>query len=242
MLMPWLGKVRGVLQAWFPGQEDGNAIAALLFGDVNPSGKLPQTFPKSMADLPVKTKSQYPGVNDKNGIPHAVYSEKLKVGYRWYDAKRIRPLFPFGFGLSYTTFAIRHLSLARAGHKGRNVRFDVANTGHRAGAQVAQVYLGFPASTGEPPKQLKAYARVFLAPGTSQSVALGLGRRSFAHWSLRSHGWRVSPGCYRVMIGSSSRTIARQAVIAVGAHCANARAHIPAGGAHVSHGQGEDRR
>ena len=244
MLMPWLAKVKGVLQAWFPGQEDGNAIAALLFGDVNPSGKLPQTFPKSMADLPVKTKSQYPGVNDKNGIPHAVYSEKLRVGYRWYDAMRIRPLFPFGFGLSYTTFAIRHLSLKPAGHNatGATVRFDVANTGHRAGAEVPQVYVGFPASTGEPPKQLKAYARAFLAPGKSRSVALGLNRRSFAHWSLAAHGWRVSPGCYRVMVGNSSRAIARQAVIAVGAHCANARAHIPAGRARVSHQQGEDRR
>ena len=109
MFMPWLGKVKGVLQAWFPGQEDGNAIASLLFGDVNPSAKLPQTFPKSMADLPTKTPQQFPGVNDSKGVPHATYSEGLKVGYRWYDAQGIEPLFPFGFGLSYTTFAVKKL-------------------------------------------------------------------------------------------------------------------------------------
>jgi len=244
MLMPWLAKVRGVLQAWYPGQEDGNAIAALLFGDVNPSAKLPQTFPGSMADLPVRTKSQYPGVKDKHGIPHAVYSEKLEVGYRWYDAQRIKPLFPFGFGLSYTTFAIRRLSLTAAGHDktGATVRFEVVNTGHRAGAEVPQVYLGFPASTGEPPKQLKAYGKVFLGPGSGRRIFVSLDRRSFAHWDVGRHRWRVSPGCYRVLVGSSSRDIAREGVIAVGAHCSNAGAHIPADGTRVSHGQGEDRR
>ena len=97
VVMPWLDHVKGVFEAWYPGQEDGNAIAALLFGDVNPSAKLTETFPKSQSDLPTRTTEQYPGVNDKNGIPHATYSEGLQVGYRWYDAKGIKPLFPFGF-------------------------------------------------------------------------------------------------------------------------------------------------
>src|SRR5204862_5735732 len=106
VLMPWVDDVPGIVEAWYPGIEDGNAIAAILFGDVNPSGKLPETFPKSQADLPTNARAQYPGVNG-----HAVYSEKLNVGYRWYDAQGIKPLFPFGHGLSYTTFRYSGLSL-----------------------------------------------------------------------------------------------------------------------------------
>src|SRR3954470_17390506 len=181
MLMPWLGQVKGVLQAWFPGQEEGNAIAALLFGDVNPSGKLPQTFPKSQADLPTKTQSQYPGVNDKNGIPRAAYSEGLKVGYRWYDSQGIAPLFPFGFGLSYTTFSLGGLHVKAAGGTAANATFTIRNTGSRAGAEVAQLYVGMPNETGEPPKQLKGYNKVALSPGQSKTVTLGLGRRAFSY-------------------------------------------------------------
>ena len=114
MLMPWLDQVKGVLQAWYPGQEDGNAIAALLFGDVNPSAKLPQTFPKARGRPPHQDPAQYPGVNDAKGVPHAAYSEGLKVGYRWYDSQGIEPLFPFGFGLSYTTFGISGLKVKAA--------------------------------------------------------------------------------------------------------------------------------
>src|SRR3954454_14055346 len=143
MLMPWLGQVKSVLQAWFPGQEDGNAIAALLFSDLNPSDNLEQTFPKSQADLSTKTQSQYPGVNDKDGIPHAAYSEGIKVGYRWYDSQGIEPLFPFGFGLSYTTFSLSGLSVKAAGGgaTGATVSLDVKNTGVRAGAEVPQLYV-----------------------------------------------------------------------------------------------------
>src|SRR5207302_2653640 len=97
VLMPWLKQVKGLLEAWYPGQQDGNAIAGVLFGDVNPAAKLPETFPRSQADLPTRTAQQYPGVNDARNTPHATYSEGLLVGYRWYDAKHIRPLFPFGF-------------------------------------------------------------------------------------------------------------------------------------------------
>ncbi|MEA2422458.1 MAG: beta-glucosidase, partial [Thermoleophilaceae bacterium] len=227
MLMPWLGKVKSVFQAWYPGQEDGNAIAALLFGDVNPSAKLVQTFPKAMADLPTKTPAQYPGVNDSNGIPHAAYSEKLGVGYRWYDAQGIEPLFPFGFGLSYTTFGITGLKVKAApgGATGATVSVTVANTGSRAGAEVAQVYVGMPASTGEPPKQLKGYAKVSLNRAESKTVTMQLDRRSFSYWG--ANGWTVAKGCYRVMAGSSSRDLPQQGVVAVGgAKCPGALAQI----------------
>src|SRR3954454_6388829 len=162
MLMPWIGEVKSVLQAWYPGQEDGNAIASLLFGDVNPSAKLVQTFPKAMADLPIKNQSQYPGVNDSEGVPHAAYSEGLKVGYRWYESQGIETLFPFGFGLSYTTFSISgvHVKAIVGGAAGALVGGAVKNTGPRAGAEVPQLYVGIPASTGEPPKQLKGYDKL----------------------------------------------------------------------------------
>jgi beta-glucosidase len=227
MLMPWLGQVKSVLQAWFPGQEDGNAIAALLFGDANPSGKLVQTFPKAMADLPVKTQSQYPGVNDSKGVPHATYSEGLKVGYRWYDSQGIEPLFPFGFGLSYTTFSLSGLQVqaASGGGTGATVSVAVKNTGSRAGAEVPQLYVGMPAQTGEPPKQLKGYRKVALQAGESKTVTMSLGQRAFSYWG--AGGWSVAKGCYRIMVGSSSRDIAQQKVVSVGgASCPGAAAHI----------------
>jgi beta-glucosidase len=230
MLMPWLGGVKGLLQAWYPGQEDGNAIAALLFGDVSPSAKLPQTFPKAMADLPTKTAQQYPGVADTGGVPHARYSEGLRVGYRWYDTQGIEPLFPFGFGLSYTTFDVRGLTVkaARGGAIGATVGFDVANTGRRAGAEVGQVYVGLPASTGEPPKRLAGYRKLELDPGASGRVSIALDQRAFSYWDAGRHEWRVAPGCYRVMAGRSSADLPLKGVIAAGAHCAGALASIPA--------------
>ena len=228
MLMPWLGQVKSVLQAWFPGQEEGNAIAALLFGDVNPSGKLPQTFPKSQADLPIKTQTQYPGVNNNAGVPHAKYTEGLKVGYRWFDSQGIEPLFPFGFGLSYTTFSLTglHVKPAAGGATGARATFTVKNTGSRSGSEVAQLYVGMPNETGEPPRQLKGYSRVFLSPGQSRTVTLSLGKRDLSYWG--TGGWTVARGCYRIMLGSSSRDIAQQKVVSVGgASCPGAAARIP---------------
>ena len=230
MFMPWLHSVQGVLQAWYPGQQDGNAIAALLFGDVNPSGKLPETFPRSMAQLPTQTAKQYPGVNNKQGIPQEHYSERLLVGYRWYDAKHLRPLFPFGFGLSYTTFSLKRASVSAVRHGGALVTVRVTNTGSRAGAEVPQVYLGLPRSTGEPPQRLAAYARVFLAPHASRTVRLAINRRSLSYWSARKHAWMEAPGCYRVMVGTSSRHHTNTMTVAVGsARCSRAAAHIRLG-------------
>src|SRR3954469_15715811 len=227
MQMPWLGQVKSVLQAWFPGQEEGNAIAALLFGDVNPSAKLPQTFPKSQADLPVKTQAQYPGVNDSKGIPHASYSEGLKVGYRWYDSEGIEPLFPFGFGLSYTTFEIGGMKVKAGKSTSATVTATVKNTGDRAGAEVPQLYVGMPASTGEPPKQLKGYEKLQIAPGESKTATFKLDRRSFSNFDANTNAWQVTPGCYKLMVGSSSRDIAQQQTVAVGgAKCLGAKAQI----------------
>jgi beta-glucosidase len=229
MLMPWLADVKSVLQAWYPGQEDGNAIASLLFGDVNPGGKLPQTFPKAMADLPIKNQSQYPGVDDAKGVPHAAYSEGLKVGYRWYDSQGIEPLFPFGFGLSYTKFSISgvHVKSIVGGAAGALVGAAVKNTGARAGAEVVQLYVGLPPQTGEPPKQLRSYRKVSLQPGESKTVTMKLGSRAFSYWSSDAGGWVVAKGCYRLMVGSSSRDIVATKVVSVGgAKCPGAAAHI----------------
>jgi len=229
VLMPWRHQVQGLLEAWYPGQQDGDAIAALLFGDVDPSAKLPETFPASQSDLPTRMPQQYPGVNDAAGVPHASYSEGMLVGYRWYDAKHIAPLFPFGFGLSYTTFALRNLQLVAG--RGRpalaRATFAVANTGPRLGAEVAQLYVADPRSAREPPKQLKGFQKVPLRPGARTTVKLSLDFRSLAHWSDAAHRWKVSSGCYRVLVGDSSRHLPLSATIAVGgARCKGAKVRV----------------
>ena len=191
VLMPWLGQVKGVVEAWYPGEEDGNAIASVLFGEVNPAGKLPITFPASDSDVPASTPQQYPGVN---GV--ATYSEGLDVGYRYDDAENIAPLFPFGYGLSYTRFAYSHLKVT-----GTEVTAEVTNTGALTGAEVVQLYLGDPSSAGEPPRQLKAFKRVDLAPGGHATVRFQLTHAELAYWD---NGWKVAPGTYQVYVGDSS--------------------------------------
>ena len=217
VLMPWLSSVKGVLEAWYPGQDEGDAIASVLFGDVNPSGKLPQTFPAAAADPPLLANAnQYPGVTvpgDAIG-PHSRYTEGLEVGYRWYDDHGIQPLFPFGHGLSYTTFNYSNLRVTSAAAGGTaQVAFDVTNSGNRAGAEVAQLYVGAPALNyaGEPLKQLRGYNRVVLAPGQTRHVALAVDSRAVSYWDSASHGWRVETGCHPVLVGSSSRDIRLQA-------------------------------
>ncbi|MFA5786125.1 MAG: glycoside hydrolase family 3 C-terminal domain-containing protein [Actinomycetota bacterium] len=221
-LMPWLGQVKAVLEAWFPGQEDGNAIAAVLFGDAYPSGRLPQTFPKRMEDLATTTPEQYPGVNDKDGIPHAVYSEGVFVGYRHYDTKGIEPLFPFGFGLSYTSFRYDNLRVepAPAGSGAvAKVSVEVTNTGKRTGAEVAQLYLGLPSpssSVPQPPKQLKGFDKLVLAPGETKEASFLVDERAFSYWDTKSYRWVVAPGCYQAMAGGSSRDLPLKATISRG--------------------------
>ncbi|MGH3382323.1 MAG: glycoside hydrolase family 3 C-terminal domain-containing protein [Actinoallomurus sp.] len=198
VLMPWAGKVAGVVQAWYPGEEDGDAAADVLLGDADPSGRLPITFPRSLADTPASTPEQYPGVN---GV--ATYSEGLRVGYRHYDAKGVAPLFPFGYGLSYTTFAYRHLTVHWHGGD-VTVGADITNTGHRTGTEVPQLYLGAP---GEPPAQLKAFTKIQLRPGGTRHVTFALNPRSFASWDTTAHAWQVTGGEYHVMLGAGSRDI-----------------------------------
>jgi beta-glucosidase len=202
VLMPWLDQVAAVLETWYPGQEAGAADAALLFGDVNPSGKLPQTFPTSDAAVPAADPSQWPGANNAQD---AAFSEGLNVGYRWYDRMKVAPLFAFGYGLSYTTFAYSHLRLQRT-QAGLSVSFTVRNTGSRNGVEVAQVYVDDPPAAHEPPKQLVGFRRVFLRSGASARVTLTLTSRAFSQWSP-ARSWTVAPGLYRVLVGSSSRDI-----------------------------------
>ncbi len=197
--MPWIDSVKAVLEAWYPGQEDGDAIARILFGDTDPAGRLPVTFPKTLADVPASTPAQWPGVGGK-----VQYSEGLQVGYRWYDARHIAPLFPFGFGLSYTTFRFSNLQVSRGTGRAVTVTADITNTGSRAGADVVQVYVGHPASSGEPPQQLKAFAKVQLAPGQSRHLTFRLDAPAFAHWDTATGAWVVDPGDYWIGVGDSS--------------------------------------
>ena len=200
--MPWVDSVKSVLEAWYPGQQDGTAIASVLFGDTNPSGKLPVTFPKSLADVPATTAAQWPGVNGQ-----VDYSEGLDVGYRWYDAKDIAPLFAFGSGLSYTSFAFSHLKLG-PGNLGPNgqetITADVTNTGKRAGADVAQLYLSEPTSAGEPPKQLKGFQKVQLNPGQTKQVHFTLSAHDVSYWDSNAQDWTVAAGHYQVLLGDAS--------------------------------------
>src|SRR4051794_27113936 len=210
--MPWLKDVRSVVDAFYPGTENGNAIAAVLYGEANPSGKLPQTFPKTLGDMPARTKEQYPGVGGK-----ANYSEGLLVGYRWFDAKSIEPLFPFGYGLSYTTFRYSDLVVTPRGD-GARVQFTITNTGKRSGAEAGQVYVGFPAKDGEPPRQLKGFDKLALEDGASRTATVDLDARSFEHWT--GSGWMATPGCYGISVGGSSRSLPLQGAVPIaGGRC-----------------------
>ncbi|MEO3823509.1 glycoside hydrolase family 3 C-terminal domain-containing protein [Actinomadura sp. B10D3] len=203
VLTPWAGQVKGIIEAWYPGQEAGNALARVLYGDVDPGGRLPVTFPVEENDAPTAANpAQYPGVGKTT-----TFSEGVFVGYRHYDAKGIAPRFPFGHGLSYTTFAYSGLTAST-----KDVQVTVTNTGQRTGVAVPQLYIGMP-SPGvdvlQPPKQLKGYAKVTLAPGESTKVTFPLSSRSFAYWNEGAKAWKVAGGCYKIMVGSSSRRIER---------------------------------
>ncbi len=208
LVMPWLSSVSAVLEAWYPGQRGGQAIANILFGNVNPSGKLPITFPARVADLPHPTIATPP---DSTTPFPVVYSEGFNVGYKWYDVNNFVPLFPFGFGLSYTTFSFTNPSLANnltLRDPNFQVTFDLTNTGSVAGAEVAQVYLGLPPSTGEPPRRLVAWRKVSLPPGARQNVTIEVDEDDSAHplsyWDVNFSTWMVAPGSYTVYLGNSS--------------------------------------
>jgi beta-glucosidase len=198
--MPWLGQARAVLQAWYPGQEAGNAIADVLLGKVEPGGRLAQTFPRRWPDNPTWSQDRevYPGLNG-----HVRYEEGLFIGYRHYDRHGIEPLFPFGHGLGYTSFA---MSEAVAAPDGSTVTLRLTNTGARAGSSVVQAYVlpAAGASVPRPDKELKAFAKLHLQPGESREVTLTLPDRAFAHFDTAGQSWVVQPGDYRISLGFSA--------------------------------------
>jgi len=200
IIMPWIDKVPAVLEAWYPGEEDGNAVADVLFGMVNPSGKLPLTFPVRVADTLAANPDQFPG---DGKTMH--YSEALNVGYRSFEANYVKPLFPFGFGLSYTMFSFADLSVTPRAEGGL-VRFRVINTGQTAGDEVAQLYITYPAIAegNEPPQQLKGFRKVDLAPGESKWIELPLNARALSYWSIERHRWQLARGVFTVAVGDSS--------------------------------------
>jgi beta-glucosidase len=197
--MPWVGNVNGVLEAWYPGIGGAQALAAILFGDVNPSARLPVTFAKSDADLP---HPEVPGIDLKppNRPPpfDVNYTEGLKVGYKWFEAEHKQPLFPFGYGLSYTTYAY---SALKADANTRTVSFTVTNTGRRAGAEVAQVYVTLPSAAGEPFKRLIAWERVQLKAGESKTVTLPLDPLYLSIFNAGKDGWELVAGDYKAFVG-----------------------------------------
>jgi len=200
VVMPWLGNVAGVFENWYGGGETGAATAALIFGTVDPSGKLPVTFPASLSQVPAQTQAQWPGT-----ATGTVYSEGVDIGYRWYQSQNIAPLFPFGFGLSYTKFAFSNLSVGAFNADGNaTVTAKITNTGSKAGADVAQMYVGDPAASDDPPEQLKGFSRVTLSPGASATVTFPLTIHDLASWSSTGNAWEAQAGSYSIKVGDSS--------------------------------------
>jgi beta-glucosidase len=213
--MPWLARAPAVLEACLGGQAGGSAVVDVLFGEVNPSGKLAETFPVRLEDSPATL--SFPGDRDR-----VEYREGLFVGYRYHDAARVAPLFPFGHGLSYTTFEYSGLSLDRASMDERetlNVSVRVKNTGRLAGQEVVQLYVrDEAASVVRPEKELKGFEKVALAPGEEKVVRFALSRRAFAFWDLRTHAWKVEPGDFTILVGASSRDLRLTGRVTVRAH------------------------
>lgn len=207
--MPWLGKVAAVMETWLPGDAFGPAVAAMLFGDAEPGGRLPVTFPADETQGPGTKPDQSPGTIDPiNGrLEDAHYDEGVNVGYRFWDAHDQQPLFSFGFGLGYGEIAMDGAQVADAADGGKVVTVRVHNQGDRAASAVPQIYLGFPPNAEEPPKQLKAFAKVALQPGEEQNVEIPLPPKAFRYWDATKAAWATG-GTYEVMLGSSSHDIA----------------------------------
>jgi beta-glucosidase len=211
--MPWIDKVSGVVEAWYAGSSGDKALANVLTGDVNPTGKLAMTFPKSDADLPhpvipaLSAEDEGAGsgaVDDRAHVEskYAVhYDEGLKVGYKWYESEHKAPLFPFGFGLSYTTYAYSAIKVDNAQ---RTVSFTVKNTGRRAGTEIAEVYATLPEAASEPFKRLVGWQRVELAPGESKNVTVAVDPRVMSVFDEQSAAWSLLPGAYKIVAGPSS--------------------------------------
>jgi beta-glucosidase len=222
--MPWVSAPAAILEAWFAGSDGANAVGNILFGSVNPSGKLPNTFPLSEADLPHPTVTQPPPESDHfsgpvspeqeaAGLPpfDVAYDEGVKVGYKWYDAEKKPVLFPFGFGLSYTKYAYSSLSVIA----GRTVKatFTVANTGQRAGAEIAEVYAALPASAQEPPKRLVGWSKIRLEAGEKKTVTVEIDPKYLSIYDEQKDTWSLLPGKYTLMVGGSSQSLPLKAAV-----------------------------
>ena len=212
--MPWVGQVSAIAEAWYAGSKGSDAVTNVLFGDVNPSGKLPVTFPRSVEDLPHPTivkppRESRPDRNhrDPAGFPafQVTYDEGVKVGYKWYDAEKKEVLFPFGYGLSYTTYSYSNLRVMPG--KNPRVTFTVTNTGNRAGAEVAEVYASLPAAASEPPKRLVGWSKVPLKPGESKEVIVDVPQKYLSIFNVEKNGWQLVPGEYGFMVGGSSQDL-----------------------------------
>ncbi|UOQ82448.1 glycoside hydrolase family 3 C-terminal domain-containing protein [Hymenobacter sp. 5414T-23] len=201
----WAGQTKSIVEAWYPGMEGGNAIAHVLFGDVNPSGKLPFTFPVKLEDSPAQKLGEYPSTP---GNPlKQTYKEDIFVGYRYFDTYNVAPQFAFGHGLSYTTFKYSGLTVT-PGSKSATVKLTVSNNGKTAGAEVVQVYVkDEKASVKRPEKELKGFEKVFLKPGESKVVTLTLDQNAFQYYDEGKKQWVLEPGKFDVLVGSSSRDI-----------------------------------
>ena len=210
----WIDRVPALVHTWYPGQEGGRALAQILFGDYSPSGKLPVSFERRWEDSPVHD-SYYPPA----GTKRIAYKEGIFLGYRYFDRSNVKPLFSFGFGLSYTTFEYSHLKIAPSSNDTGtivSVSFNLRNTGSREGAEVAQLYVGDShASVPRPVKELKGFARVDLKPGETKRVTLGLDRRAFSFYSVAKHDWTAEPGEFSILVGGSSSQIALQVKFAL---------------------------
>ena len=216
--MPWAGQVSAILEAWFAGSRGAEAVANILFGDVNPSAKLPMTFPKSEADLPhpIVVKPPHRSTTDHDpepwrriatGLPafQVTYDEGVKVGYKWYDAENKPVLFPFGYGLSYTTYS--YSNLRASGGAVPAVSFTVTNTGDRAGAEIAEVYASLPAAAEEPPKRLVGWSKIALNAGERKDVTVSVDQKFLSIFDVKRNGWELVPGEYTFMVGGSSQDL-----------------------------------
>jgi beta-glucosidase len=219
VLTPWRDQVKGLLEAWYPGQNGGTAIARVLFGDAEPGGRLPATFPLREEDEPTAgDPEKYPGVGEQ-----VTYKEGVLIGYRWFDQHQLDVAYPFGYGLTYTSFRLSRLRVTQGPEL--KVSISVTNTGDRTGTAVPQLYVGMPEPAPgvvQPPWQLKGFARVSLRPGETERVTLPLDDRAFSYWS-DAGGWETAPGCYRIAVGRSSRDLPLRTVIGRGTRCPPAK-------------------
>jgi beta-glucosidase len=209
--MPWIDKVPAIVQGWFIGSEAGNALADVLTGRVNPSGKLPFTWYRQLSDVGAHSLGTYPGTwRPAHDIIDEEYKEDIFVGYRWADKKKVKPLFPFGYGLSYTTFKLGKLTPVSLdeGKGERSFSIDITNTGSVAGAETVQLYISdLKSSVDRPLKELKAFKKVWLQPGETKTVTLTIDRRALSFWNPQTNEWTVEPGTFEALVGTSAGNI-----------------------------------